>query len=162
MGIVLRPFRVGDEEAIVASANDRDVWRNLRDRFPHPYTLDDARWWVANAPATNWVVEVDGVFAGCIGWTQGTDVFRRSAEIGYWLGRAFWGKGIATEALLISTERAFTTTDIVRLHTGVYAWNPASARVLEKCGYVLEGRTRNAVFKDGQFVDELLYARIKT
>jgi RimJ/RimL family protein N-acetyltransferase len=89
-------------------------------------------------------------------------VFCRSAEIGYWLGRAHWGKGIATEALTISTQRAFTTTDIVRLHSGVYAWNPASARVPEKCGYLLEGRMRSAVFKDGQLIDELLYARIKT
>lgn len=161
MKVVLRRFRADDEAAIAMNANDRDVWRNLRDRFPHPYTLADARAWIANVPETNWVIEVDGVFTGGIGWTRGEDVFRRSAEIGYWLGRAHWGKGIATEALRIATARAFEATDIVRLHSGVFAWNRASARVMEKNGYVLEGRMRSAVWKDGQLVDELLYAKVR-
>lgn len=157
----IRRLRRGDEEALVANANDRDVWRNVRDRFPHPYGLGDAAWWIANSGETHFGIEVDGAVAGCIGFDRAEDVFRRSAEIGYWLGRRYWGRGIATAAVCAVTDRVFATTDIVRLYAGVFAWNPASARVLEKSGYVLEGRKKSAVFKDGQLIDELLYARVK-
>ena len=157
----LRRLRRGDEEALTANANDRDVWRNVRDRFPHPYNLGDAAWWIANSGETHFGIEVDGVIAGCIGFDRDEDVFRLSAEIGYWLGRNYWGKGIATAALSTLTDRVFATTDIVRLYAGVFAWNAASARVLEKSGYVFEGRKKSAVFKDGQLIDELLYAKVK-
>src|SRR5688500_10825464 len=136
----IRRLRPGDEEALVANANDRDVWRNVRDRFPHPYGLGDAAWWIANSGETHFGIEIDGAIAGAIGFDRDEDVFRRSAEIGYWLGRSYWGKGIATSAVRELTDRVFATTDIVRLYAGVFAWNPASARVLEKSGYVLEGR----------------------
>jgi [ribosomal protein S5]-alanine N-acetyltransferase len=157
----IRRLRQGDEEALVANANDRDVWRNLRDRFPHPYDLGDAAWWIANSGDTHFGIEVDGAIAGCIGFDRDEDVFFRGAEIGYWLGRRHWGRGIASAAVAKVTDQVFATTDIVRLYAGVFAWNPASARVLEKSGYVLEGRKKSAVFKDGQLIDELLYARVK-
>ena len=158
----IRRLRPGDEEALAANANDRDIWRNVRDRFPHPYNLGDAAWWIANSGETHFGIEVDGAIAGCIGFDRDEDVFRRSAEIGYWLGKEHWGKGIATAALSRLTERVFATTDIVRLYAGVFAWNPASARVLEKSGYVFEGRKKSAVFKDGELIDELLYAKVKS
>jgi [ribosomal protein S5]-alanine N-acetyltransferase len=158
----IRRLRQGDEEALVANANDRDVWRNLRDRFPHPYDLGDAAWWIANSGTTHFGIEVDGAIVGCIGFDRDDDVFFRGAEIGYWLGKKHWGRGIATAALAQLTDQVFATTDIVRLYAGVFAWNPASARVLEKSGYVLEGRKKSAVFKDGQLIDELLYARVKS
>ena len=157
----LRRLRPGDEEAITANANDRDVWRNVRDRFPHPYNLGDAAWWIANSGETHFGIEVDGVIVGCIGFDRDEDVFRLSAEIGYWLGRNHWGQGIATAAVTTLTDRVFATTDIVRLYAGVFAWNAASARVLEKSGYVFEGRKKSAVFKDGHLIDELLYAKVK-
>ena len=157
----LRRLRRGDEEALTANANDRDVWRNVRDRFPHPYNLGDAAWWIANSGETHFGIEVDGVIAGCIGFDRDEDVFRLSAEIGYWLGRNYWGKGIATAAVSTLTDRVFATTDIVRLYAGVFEWNAASARVLEKSGYVFEGRKKRAVVKDGQLIDELLYAKVK-
>lgn len=160
--MLIRRLRPGDEEALAENANDRDVWRNLRDRFPHPYNLGDAAWWIANSGDTHFGIEVDGAIAGGIGFERDDDVFRRSAEIGYWLGRKYWGKGIATAAVRELTERVFATTDIVRLYAGVFAWNPASARVLAKSGYVLEGRKTSAVFKDGQLIDELLYAKVKS
>ena len=158
----LRRFRPGDEEEIARSGNDRQIWRNVRDRFPHPYGLGDAAWWIANCGETHLAIEIDGAVGGAIGFDRDEDVFRLCAEIGYWLGRRHWGKGIASAAVTALTEHVFATTDIVRLYAGVFAWNPASARVLEKSGYVLEGRKRNAVFKDGQLIDELLYAKVKS
>jgi [ribosomal protein S5]-alanine N-acetyltransferase len=157
----IRRFRRGDEEAIAENGNDRDIWRNVRDRFPHPYNLGDAAWWIANSGETHFGIEVDGAIGGAIGFDRDEDVFRRGAEIGYWLGKKHWGKGIVTAALSALTDHVFATTDIVRLYAGVFEWNPASARVLEKAGYVFEGRKKSAVFKDGELIDELLYAKVK-
>jgi RimJ/RimL family protein N-acetyltransferase len=161
----LRSWRPGDEPSLVRYADNRNVWRNLKDRFPSPYTAADAREWIAHAgpqaPPTSLAIVVDRVAVGGVGIELGTDVFRRSAEIGYWLGEPFWGRGIATEALRAMTVYAFERFDICRLEAGVFDWNPASARVLEKTGYVLEGRARLGVIKDGRMGDRLLYALVR-
>jgi RimJ/RimL family protein N-acetyltransferase len=161
----LRPWRPGDEAALVRHANNRNVSRNLRDRFPYPYTAADATAWIERAsvesPARNAAIVVQGAPAGGIGLELGADVFRRSAEIGYWLAESYWGRGIATEALRAMTDYAFATFDVCRLEAGVFEWNPASARVLEKAGYVLEGRKRRSVTKDGRTIDWLWYARVR-
>lgn len=158
----LRPFRLTDQESIARHANDREVWINLRDRFPHPYTLADARAWIELVekmmPVTHFAIEVDGEAVGSIGITTNDDIFRRSAEIGYWLGRAYWGRGITTEAVKAITAWSFESLDFCRIHAGVFAWNHASARVLEKAGYLLEGRLIKSVTKNGQIIDQLLYA----
>jgi RimJ/RimL family protein N-acetyltransferase len=162
----LRPWRRGDEPSLVLHANNRSVWLNLRDRFPHPYTAKDADEWIVHAgsqaPVLNFAIVVDGAAVGGIGLTLGTDVSRRPAEVGYWLGQPFCGRGIATEALRAVTDYAFTTLDICRPEAGVFDWNPASARVLEKAGYVLEGRSRLAVTKAGRTGDRLLYALVRS
>ncbi len=105
----LRPWRVGDEASLVRYADNRNVSRNMRDRFPYPYTAADADGWIKKAgaekPATSFAIVVDGAAVGGVGIELGTDVFRRSAEIGYWLGEPFWGRGIATEALRAMTTR---------------------------------------------------------
>ena len=109
----------------------------------------------------NCAIVVSDEAIGGIGLTLGTDVFRRSAEIGYWLGEPFWGRGIATEALRAVTEYAFRHFDICRLEAGVFDWNPASARVLEKVGYVREGRARLGVTKDGRTGDRVLHGLVR-
>jgi RimJ/RimL family protein N-acetyltransferase len=159
----LRPFRAGDEASIAYYANNPRIWRNLRDAFPQPYTLADAEQWVARAVESerNFAIDVGGQAVGGLGLRPGEDVWRRSAEIGYWLGQEHWGQGIMTEAVQAATAYAFRAFEVTRVHAGVFAWNPASARVLEKAGYELEGRLRNAVFKDGEFVDELLYGIVR-
>lgn len=161
----LRPFRVGDEASLALHANDRDIWRNVRDRFPHPYTHADAERWIAFAsaqsPTTDFAIDVDDAAVGCIGITLQADVHRRSAEIGYWLGRAARGRGIATEALVAMTEHVFANFDVCRLFGAVFAHNPVSARVMEKAGYTLEGRLQKSVFKDGVVLDSLLYAIVR-
>ena len=161
----VRSWEWRDRDAIVRHANNRNVWINLRDRFPHPYTVNDARRWlemvVGQKPATNFAIDVAGEAVGGIGFTVQYDVARRSAEIGYWLGEEFWGRGIATEALIAVTDYAFSNYDVCRLYAHVFDWNRASARVLEKAGYEFEGRMKKSVTKDGQTIDQLMYAVIR-
>ncbi len=161
----IRSWRPGDETSLVRHANNRAVWRNMRDRFPHPYTDEDARRWVeintTVFPETNFAICVEGAAVGGIGIVRGEDVHRRSAEIGYWLGEDAWGRGIATVAVRAFTDWAFASFGLARIHADVFAWNPASMRVLEKAGYTLEGRLRRSVFKDGEFTDQLIYAVVR-
>ena len=161
----VRSWEWRDRDAIVQHANNRNVWINLRDRFPHPYTLNDARRWldmvVDHEPETNFAIDVSGAAVGGIGFTVQYDVARRSAEIGYWLGEQFWGRGIATEALVAVTDYAFSHYDVCRLYAHVFDWNGASARVLEKAGYEFEGRMKKSVTKDGHTIDQLMYAMIR-
>ena len=162
--ISLRGYRPSDAGALVKYANNRNVWRNLEDRFPSPYTREDAEQWIAFATSREPLaaaIEYEGEAVGGIGYERLEGVFRCTAKIGYWLGEPFWGRGIATEALRLATQYAFTRDELVRLQAWVYEWNPASARVLEKAGYVLEGRMRKAVIKDGKNIDALLYACVK-
>ena len=112
-------------------------------------------------PETNFAIDVGGEAVGGIGFTLQPDVGHRSAEIGYWIGQAFWGRGIATDALIAVTDHAFANYDICRIFAHVFDWNGASARVLEKAGYQLEGRLRKSVTKDGQTIDQLMYAAIR-
>lgn len=161
----VRSWEWRDRDAIVRHANNRNVSINLRDRFPFPYTHADARNWldlvVDAKPETNFAIAVAGETVGGIGFTIQNDVARRSAEIGYWLAEEFWGRGIATESLVAVTEYAFSTYDLCRLYAHVFDWNPASARVLEKAGYAFEGRLKKSVTKEGQTIDQLMYAMIR-
>ena len=115
----------------------------------------------AHVPVVDFAIVVEGDAVGGIGIELGRDVFLRSAEVGYWLGEPYWGRGIATEALRAVTEYAFTTFDLCRLQAGVFEWNPASMRVLEKAGYTLEARHRKNVTKDGQTIDRVVYALVR-
>jgi RimJ/RimL family protein N-acetyltransferase len=148
--------------SLVRHANSRQVWRNLRDRFPHPYTAADAERWTREAPSTipetHFAIAVGAEAVGGAGLELQPDVHRRSAEIGYWLGEPFWGRGIATEVVRALTDFGFRTFDLCRIYACVFEWNPASMRVLEKAGYSLEGRLRKSVTKDGRTIDQLLYA----
>jgi RimJ/RimL family protein N-acetyltransferase len=161
----VRSWQRRDRDAIVRYANNRKVSINLRDRFPYPYTARDARNWldvvVDQKPRTDFAIDVAGEAVGGIGFTPQHDVERRSAEIGYWLGEPFWGRGIATEALIVVTEYAFSNFDLCRLYAHVFDWNGASARVLEKAGYEFEGRLRKSVTKNGRTIDQLMYAIIR-
>ena len=161
----VRSWKWSDVEAIVRHANNRNVWINLRDRFPYPYTASDARRWLESVvgfqPEPNFAIAVGDEAVGGIGFSIQYDVARRSAEIGYWLGEEVWGRGIATDALLAVTDYAFANFDLCRLYANVFAWNPASARVLEKAGYSFEGRLKRSVTKDGQTIDQLMYAIIR-
>ena len=161
---LVRPWRDGDRSALLRYANNRNVWRNLKDRFPHPYTEADADAWFAlnrsSPDRTGWAIEVDGQAVGGIGLVPGADVHAKLAHIGYWLGEPYWGRGIMTAAVRTVAAHALTRLGYARLEAPVYEWNPASMRVLEKCGFAREGILRRSVFKDGQLIDSVLYARL--
>lgn len=157
----LRPWRAEDAPSLQRHANSEAVARNLRDAFPHPYTLADAERFIAAAPPTYACIAIAGEAVGGIGLTPGHDVERFSAELGYWLGEAFWGRGIVTEAVRAVTAHALSALGLERVFAMPYAGNRSSCRVLEKCGYAREARLRSAVFKGGRFSDQLLYARVR-
>ena len=160
---VVRSWTWKDCDALVHHANNRNIWINLRDRFPYPYTREDGKRWLEIVteikPETNFAIAVQGEAIGAIGFSIQSDVGYRSAEIGYWLGEEFWGRGIATQALRAVTDYAFEHYDLCRLYAHVFEWNMASARVLEKAGYTLEARLKKSVTKDERTIDQLLYAR---
>ena len=162
---LLRPWQLEDAPSLVRQANNRRISQNLRDAFPHPYTVDDADRWLAVAnkhdPPTNFAIVVEGAAVGGIGLVLKEDVYYRSAEVGYWLGEPYWGRGIVSEALHAVSDYAFRTFDVVRLYAGVFGWNPASARVLEKAGFTFEARLKYAITKDGRMTDELIYALVR-
>ncbi len=160
----VRSWKTADAASLARHADNRKIWINLRDRFPHPYTLRDAREYLRSvrhrSPETMFAITVDGEAVGGIGFVLHPDVERVSAEIGYWLGEAFWGRGIATDALAAMTSHAMATHGLTRIYALPFAWNSASCRVLEKAGYVLEARLRRSAVKDGQITDQLQYAYI--
>ena len=161
----IRPWRLDDAESLAKHANNRKVWLALRDAFPHPYTADDATKFLQNAttvqPTTNFCIEVDGAAVGGIGIHLGRDVHRHTAELGYWLAEELWGRGIVTEAVGAFTDFCFQNFQLRRVYAEPFANNSASARVLEKAGFIFEGRLKNNVVKDGELLDSLLYARTK-
>ena len=161
----LRPWRLDDAESLATHANNRKVWLALRDLFPHPYTIQDAHEFLQRAvnelPTTNFCIEVNGRAVGGMGIRLGQDVHRHTAEVGYWLSEEFWRGGIITEAVGAFTDFCFDNFSLRRIYAEPFANNPASARVLEKAGFTLEGRLKNNVVKDEELLDSLLYARTK-
>jgi ribosomal-protein-alanine N-acetyltransferase len=157
----VREWAFSDLHSLVRHANNRDIWIQLRDRFPYPYLEDHGRKFLehitAQSPPMVWAIEVDGEAAGGIGLEPKTDVERVSAEIGYWLGQTYWGRGIVTEAVTAVTAAAFAHFDLLRIFALPFADNPGSIRVLEKAGYALEGRLPQSTIKDGRVRDQLMF-----
>ena len=161
----MRDWRGTDKSSLLRLANNRNVWRNLTHRFPHPYTAADADGWLSlvasPAHTTNWCIDVGGEAVGGIGLRMGEGVYAKSAEFGYWLGEPFWGRGIMTAAVQAASEYVLDQFDLVRLESPVFEWNPSSMRVLEKCGFVREAVLRKSVYKDGQIIDAVLYVLLR-
>jgi ribosomal-protein-alanine N-acetyltransferase len=162
---IVRNWTLADKASLVRLADNRNVWRNLTHRFPNPYTDADADFWLAlqsaNPVSSNWAIEIDGVAAGGIGIEPGEGVFAKSARFGYWLGEPYWGRGVMTAAVRATVDHVFGELDLVRLEAPVFEWNPASMHVLERCGFAREGLLRRSIFKDGQVIDAVLYARVR-
>lgn len=158
----VRSWRESDAEDLARHANNRAIWLNLRDAFPHPYALGDAHAFIALArsqqPERLFAIAVADRVVGSIGLALRQDVERISAELGYFLGEEYWGRGITSEAVRGLTQHAFRAFQLMRVYALPYAHNTASARVLAKAGFVLEGRLRKSAVKDGRVVDQLLFA----
>ena len=161
----LRPLQPDDAQSLAQMANDITVWRNLRDLFPHPYTLEHARVFIAHTlsqePTPHRAIVVEGLAVGTLGLKLGADVERISAELGYWLGAPYRGRGIMTEAIRAFTDEAFDTFSLSRIFALPFAHNVASCRALEKAGYALEGILRRSCIKEGVIQDQRQYARIR-
>lgn len=160
----VRSWEMSDADALARHANNRNIWINLRDAFPHPYTKQHARDFLRTTrqrtPETLFAIAVNGEAIGGVGFVLHPDVERVSAEIGYWLAEPFWGRGIATEALGAVTRYAIETHGLTRIYALPFAWNAPSCRVLEKAGFVLEARLRRSAIKDGVVTDQMQYAFI--
>lgn len=160
----VRSWRTTDADTLARHADNRKIWLNLRDAFPNPYTIHDAREFIrsvrGHTPETTFAIAVNEEAVGSIGFVLRHDVERVSAEIGYWLAEPFWGRGLTTEALIAVTDFAATTHKLTRIYALPFAWNAASCRVLEKAGYVLEARLRRSAIKNGSITDQMQYAFI--
>jgi [ribosomal protein S5]-alanine N-acetyltransferase len=158
---LLRPWSTADTRALVRHANNPGIAERMRDGFPSPYTREDAERFIAMAIGDHQhiflAIEVDGEAVGGIGVHLLEDVYHRSAELGYWLSEEYWGKGIVSDAVRTLLPIAFREHDIIRIQAGVFENNPASMKVLERCGFVLEAIHRKAVTKQGKTLDEHLY-----
>lgn len=162
-GFILRPFRVADSRSLAKHANNKKISDNLRDRFPHPYTENDAEWFINyvlsdNDPVKVFVIEINNEAAGTIGLVPDEDIFRLNTEIGYWLGEEHWGKGIMTSVIKATVNYAFETLPFKRIYATPFATSKASARALEKAGFFKEATIRNGVIKNNVIVDYHIYS----
>jgi len=162
---VVRSLVRGDAVSLARHANNPLVARSLRDRFPSPYSLEDAKAFIRGIAASHphlayAVANEKGAF-GVIGFIPGQDVYHRSAEVGFWIGEDFWNQGIMSAAVDAFAEFLFENFDFNRLYSGIFSSNPASARVLEKAGFRREGTLRAHIYKNGEVLDEWLYARTR-
>ncbi len=162
--IKLRVMEKRDVDFLTRLANNPNVTKNLRDGFPSPYTKEEAEKFLtlleAQKPVRSFAIEYRGEYVGSISITLGSDVYRHSGDLGYFVGEPYWGKGVATAAVSLITEYGFQTLWLNRISASVFAPNIGSARVLEKCGYTKEGVLVQAVCKNNQFYDEIRYAKI--
>ena len=164
--VQLRELKQSDAKILASLANDREIWRNVRDHFPHPYSLEHAKRFITEAitlkPPVTFAIAFNNKFVGVIGIKTQIDIYRRSGEVGYWIGKPHQGQGIATIALALITDYGLNVLNLNRLFAGVFSNNAASIRVLEKCGYLHEGTHKDAVWKNQRFLDEHRYGFVQT
>lgn len=162
MTFTLRPWHPEDLDQLVLLANNPLIAQFMTDGFPHPYTPEHARGFIEFAnrdqPVRILAIDIDGQAAGGIGIHPQADIHRKNAELGYWLGEPYWGRGIMTDAVRQMVQFAFAHYDITRVFARPFGNNIASQKVLEKAGFTLEARLEKTLFKNGEFLDELIYA----
>lgn len=167
MEFELRKWNLADSQDIAHYANNKKIAANLRNVFPYPYTLADAEGYIRSCVENSEerqicrAIVVNGRAAGSVGIFCGTDVYEKSAELGYWLAEEFWGNGIMAEAVKQLCQEAFDRFDIIRIYAEPFAYNTGSRRVLEKAGFSLEGIMKKGAYKNGQIHDYCMYALLK-
>jgi ribosomal-protein-alanine N-acetyltransferase len=163
--IILRPLNDDDAAVLARLANNKKIWDNMRDYLPYPYGIDDANDFIKltqqENPQMSFAIEFDKQLCGVIGLIGQRDVYKKTAEIGYWLGEPFWNKGIATRAVKLLTEYGFNQLDFIRIHTGVFEYNVGSMQVLTKNGYEKDGVFKKSIVKNGKIYDEHRFSKTK-
>ena len=159
----LREWRLSDAASLAENANNIDIWNNVRDYFPHPYSEDDGKQFIESVlskpkPAVDLAIVVDGKAVGGIGIVLQTDVERISAEMGYWLGVNYWNKGIMTEAVKQMVTYAFTHFPLRKIFAPVFDFNIASQKVLQKAGFEREAILKQAAIKNDKIIDMHYYS----
>lgn len=166
MDFTLRPWTLNDLDSLVENANDASIAQFMTNSFPHPYTIENGKVFIDFAtkqkPTLIFAIEAEGKAVGGIGIHPQTDIMQKNAELGYWLGSAYHGKGIVTRAVQQIIPYAFNNLDLVRLYARPFGNNLASQRVLEKAGFKLEARIEKNIYKNGEFLDECIYGIRKT
>lgn len=164
--IILRNWQEKDVKSLSRNANNKMIWDNLRDEFPYPYTEMAAKQWITIAnqdkPITNFAIVYKGSAIGGVGIIKQNDIFRKNAEIGYWLGAKYWNKGISTKALKAMIEYTFETFDINRLFAHIFESNQASIRVLQKCGFTKEACLKKSIIKNNKIQDCYIYSLLRS
>ena len=167
MKIAIRPWEEGDSAALANLLNNPRILHNLRDGLPYPYTEKDAADYIRAMRSADpestfaFAVTLDGEVIGSAGVFRRDNIHRRTAELGYYLGEPYWGRGYMTQAARLVCARVFEGTDILRIFAEPFARNAASCRVREKAGFVCEGVMRSMAFKDGEVLDMKLYALVR-
>ncbi|MGB5270271.1 MAG: GNAT family protein [Eudoraea sp.] len=160
----LRELHLSDKSELAKLANNKKIRDNLRDSFPYPYRESDAEFFINSLTEQkskqNFGIEYNGQLCGVIGLIIQKDVYRKSAEIGYWIGESFWRKGIATIAVKLITNYGFEDLKLIRIYAGVFEFNIASMKALENNGYKKEGVFKNAIFKNDKVYDERRYFKL--
>ncbi|RLD77015.1 MAG: N-acetyltransferase [Bacteroidetes bacterium] len=158
----LREWKVEDVKSLVKHANNWAIAKNLTDKFPYPYTENDGLNFIkyASEEKSNviFAIDINGKACGGIGLHPQTDIHKKNAELGYWLGEPFWGNGIITSAIKEVIKFGFNNLEIDRIFARPFGSNIASQRVLEKSGFKLEGKFEKTVWKTDKYEDELIYA----
>lgn len=162
--IVLRPYTLADAPALPIIANNQEISKNLRDAFPYPYGLEDAHRFIKMCMEKEvqsiFAIIYQGDLAGSIGLHPQDDVYRLTAELGYFIAEKYWNKGIASKSVAMITKFGFESLHLTRIYAGIFETNKASMRILEKNGFKLECIKRKAILKNQQVLDEYLYAKI--
>lgn len=162
MNVTLRPWHTDDLKDLVEMANNKEIAKYMADVFPHPYGEDNGKAFIEMAnsktPQSIFAIVVDGKPVGSIGLHPQADILRKNSEIGYWIGEPYWGKGIATQAIEQIVKYGFATMDVERIFARIFHSNIPSQKVIEKAGFIVEGRFEKTIYKNGEFLDELIYA----
>ena len=165
MDIKLRKWSDADLDSLVKYANNKNIAKWLTNGFPNPYSYEDGKAFLSmianDNPTKVFAIEVNEEAVGSIGIFPQLDIHEKNAEMGYWLAEKYWGQGIISQAIKEIVEYGFKTFNIVRIYARPFSTNLQSQRVLEKAGFTLEAKLKNAIFKNKEFCDELIYVKFK-
>lgn len=168
MEFILRRWKAEDTSSIAIYANNKKIADNLVDAFPFPYTKEDAEEFIAamlkidESKTYAWAIEVEGKAAGSIAVYMGSDVYKKTAKVGYWLAEPFWGKGIMPRAIGQICKEVFEKYDVVRITAEPFDFNIGSRKALARAGFTLEAILKDSAYKNGKVIDSYLFALLKT